>query len=170
MRKVSIIAPGEAEVVRSIFRQYADGIRLAEIADGLNRIGIPAPYDAKKRSYAVAKPLRYTKPAGRGWGHTTVGAILANERYLRRFTRNVREWYRHPETGRRGPRPRRVCPPRSGCGPSGTTSQARSLPRPTRPGRRSLAGSRRSCSRRGRRSRARSTTSPPPENTDGRPW
>ncbi|MFO0583563.1 MAG: recombinase family protein [Anaeromyxobacter sp.] len=89
-RKVPRIEPAEATVVRRIFERYADGISMKQVAAELNAEHVRAPYDGD-----------YTKPAGRGWGHTTVRAMLRNERYVGRFVWNRRKWARSARTGKR---------------------------------------------------------------------
>jgi len=108
-RKVPIINEAEAAIVRRVFREYLDGKGLSAIAAGLNADGIRAPYDR-------GTGLKYSKRAGRGWGQTTVRAMLRNERYIGRFVWNKRKFERR-ENGVRLPseRPRSewvtaVCP------------------------------------------------------------
>lgn len=48
----------------------------------------------------------YSKPAGRGWGHSTVRAMLRNERYIGRVSWNKRKWLRAGTQKRRLPRDR----------------------------------------------------------------
>lgn len=84
-RKVFVIDPAEAEVVRRIFRLYVDGEGLKDIAAQLNREHIPAPYDGHG-----------VKVRGHGWSHTTVRAMLRNERYLGKFVWNRRKFVRAP--------------------------------------------------------------------------
>lgn len=91
--KVPIINEEQAAVVVRIFTEYAGGAGLRTIADGLNRDAIPAPYDSPK--------LGYGHKAGKGWGHTSVNAILRNERYRGRFTWNVRAWIKDLDTERK---------------------------------------------------------------------
>ncbi len=95
-RAVLVIDLAEAAIVRRVFEAYAAGAGLREIAAGLNRDGVPAPYDGRG----------YTKPAGKGWGHSTVRAMLRNERYIGRVTWNRRKWNRGGERKRRLPRAR----------------------------------------------------------------
>jgi hypothetical protein len=89
-RKVPRVEPIEAAVVRRVFEQYAGRASMKQIAEQLNADGVRAPYDGD-----------YVKAAGRGWGHTTVRAMLRNERYVGRFVWNRRKWVRSPRTGRR---------------------------------------------------------------------
>lgn len=98
-RSVIRINPEEAEIVRRIFRLFAEGRGLGSIADALNREGVPAPYDRTK----------VPKARGRGWGQSTVRAMLLNERYSGRFIWNKRKHVRVP--GRR--HRRAVARPRS---------------------------------------------------------
>ena len=56
----------EAEVVRWIFEQYAEGKSLGKIADGLARQGIPSP---------TGKPK---------WNREAIDRLLANEKYTGR--------------------------------------------------------------------------------------
>ncbi|HEX9402585.1 MAG TPA: recombinase family protein [Anaeromyxobacter sp.] len=89
-RKVLRVEPPEAAIVRRVFEQYAHGASTKPIAEQLNTEGIRAPYDGD-----------YTKAAGRGWGHTTIRAMLRNERYVGRFVWNRRKWVRSARTGNR---------------------------------------------------------------------
>jgi site-specific DNA recombinase len=90
VRKVYCIEKSEVRIVRRVFEAYANGKTLGAIAASLNADGIPAPYD---RDYA--------KRAGKGWGPSTIRAMLRKERYIGRFGWNRRQWIRHPTTGRR---------------------------------------------------------------------
>lgn len=90
-RAIVLIDEPEAATVRWVFAQVADGASPRELAEDLNRRSVPAPYDGKA----------YTKITGPGWGHSTVRAMLRNERYLGKFTWNKRKWSRHgPERSR----------------------------------------------------------------------
>lgn len=84
-RKRPVIDEKEAEVVRRIFRLFAEGMAFRKIAHLLNDEGIPAPHDGGKGH-----------KIGQGWGHTTVRAMLENERYLGRFVWNQSKWVRVP--------------------------------------------------------------------------
>jgi DNA invertase Pin-like site-specific DNA recombinase len=79
----------EAEVIRRIFRDYANGISPLTIAIRLNAEGIPGPY-------------------GKLWGNTTVRGhikrgtgILNNELYVGRLIWNRQRYLKDPRTGRR---------------------------------------------------------------------
>ena len=61
-----VINEKEAEVVRWIFEQYAEGKSLGKIADGLARQGIPSP---------TGKPK---------WNREAIDRLLANEKYTGR--------------------------------------------------------------------------------------
>ena len=54
-----------------MFRQFADRTALKKIASMLNEEGIPAPNDGGRGN-----------KRGHGWGHTTIRAMLSNERYI----------------------------------------------------------------------------------------
>lgn len=84
-RKVPVIDPGEAEVVRRIFNEYAAGRGYANIARGLNDSGIAAPYDGLMK-----------KKWGNGWAPSSIRALLLNERYIGLFVWNKREHFRVP--------------------------------------------------------------------------
>jgi site-specific DNA recombinase len=88
VRKVYCVERSEARIVRRVFDAYANGKTLGAIAASLNHDQIPAPYDRD-----------YTKRAGKGWGPSTIRAMLRNERYIGRFGWNRRQWIRHPTTG-----------------------------------------------------------------------
>lgn len=90
VRAVPVVDEEQAKVVRQVFAWRDEGAGLKEIASRLNAAGTPAPYDGS----------RYRKSAGRGWGHTTVKAMLQNDRYLGLLKWNQREWYRSA-TGKR---------------------------------------------------------------------
>lgn len=84
-RKRAVIHPDEAALVRRVFRLFADGTALKKIASILNEDGIAAPYDGGRGN-----------KDGRGWGHTTIRAMLRNERYLGRCIWNQSKWVRVP--------------------------------------------------------------------------
>ncbi len=99
VRRVPVIDQREAEVVRRIFEECAAGATTRQVADGLNRDRIAAPYDPRPRS-GDRGTLAYQKSAGRGWGCGTIRSILRNERYIGTFTWNRRRWVLDPETRR----------------------------------------------------------------------
>lgn len=72
--------------MRRSFRDYLSGVGLGAIASTLNAEAIPTPYDRSG----------YGKRAGKGWGQSTVRAIVSNERYVGRFVWNKRKWNRVP--------------------------------------------------------------------------
>lgn len=86
IRKI-VVEEKEAEVVRRIFREAAEGKTFVSIARGLNFDGIPAPeYHFTRRS----KRKRENRPAGKGelkdwidqgWTARNVSGILQLERY-----------------------------------------------------------------------------------------
>ena len=82
-RKRPVIHPEAKEVVLRVFRLFADGEGLKAIASRLNQDGISAPNDGGRGN-----------KGGRGWGHTTIRAMLLNERYLGRFVWNQSKWLR----------------------------------------------------------------------------
>lgn len=84
-RAVPVVNEQEAEVVRRIFRLYAEGNGHKKIAALLNSEGLPAPYDRD-----------YSKRGGKGWGHSTVRSMLLNVRYVGEWTWNKRQWVRVP--------------------------------------------------------------------------
>lgn len=84
-RKRLVIDEVEASIVRRIFRLFIEGLSLKAIAHTLNSEGIRAPHDGGKGN-----------KQGRGWPHTTIRAILTNERYLGRFSWNTSKWIRVP--------------------------------------------------------------------------
>jgi site-specific DNA recombinase len=83
------IKPEEAEIVRRIFKEYADGMAPRQIAVRLNREGVPSP-------------------RGGRWNASTVdgnrlrrNGILNNELYAGRITYNRQRFVKDPETGKR---------------------------------------------------------------------
>lgn len=82
-RKRCITDPAEAAVVRRVFRLFAEGMALKPIASRLNEEGIPGPNDGGRGN-----------KNGRGWGHTTIRAMLRNERYLGQSVWNQSKWVR----------------------------------------------------------------------------
>lgn len=84
-RKRVVIDETEAATVLRVFRLFADGTSLKKIASMLNEEGLAAPNDGGRGN-----------KNGHGWGHTTIRAMLCNERYLGRFTWNQSKWVRVP--------------------------------------------------------------------------
>jgi site-specific DNA recombinase len=89
-RTVPVIDESEAQIIRQIFQEYARGEGLGAITARLNDAGVRAPYDGI-----------YSKPGGKGWGQSTVRAILRNERYIGRWTWNKRKYIRPPNSRHR---------------------------------------------------------------------
>jgi site-specific DNA recombinase len=87
----------EADVVRRIFQDYADGRSMRTIAHALNAKGVPFPAKHTKRG-----------PTRRGWAISTIQVILRNEKYAGIWTWNRTRFEKDPDTGRRRPvaRPR----------------------------------------------------------------
>jgi len=82
----------EAEIVRRIFREYADGRSLKTIAHQLNVAGAPFPAKDTKRG-----------PARRGWAVSTIYTILLNEKYVGQWIWNKTRFLKDPDSGRRRP-------------------------------------------------------------------
>ncbi len=83
------IDPHEAEIVRWIFQQYADGLSPRDIAKALNDRREPGPRGAAWRDTAIR-------------GHVSRGTgILNNESYVGRAIWNRRQYRKNPETERR---------------------------------------------------------------------
>jgi len=69
------INPKEAEIVRLVFKWFAEGMAIRGIQRELNRLAVPTPAD----SYPYNT---YHKQRGQGeWGRSTIYAILQNESY-----------------------------------------------------------------------------------------
>ena len=83
----------QADVVRRVFRMYADGESLASIAKQLNAEGVEAPQTPKKRVV-------------RGWFPSAIREMLRNERYRGVSVWNRTKKERNPETGRKTSRQR----------------------------------------------------------------
>ena len=79
----------KAEIVRRIYQLYADGMSPRDIAQLLNREGIPGPRGRKWRDTAIRGHV------GRGTG------ILNNESYIGRMVWNRRQYRKNPQTERR---------------------------------------------------------------------
>lgn len=101
-RKLMVVNPDEAATVLRVFRSFAEGISLKRIASALNEEGLVAPNDGGPRG-------RRGNKNGHGWGHTTLRAMIQNERYIGCFNWNQSKWVRVP--GRKSRR--RVVRPRS---------------------------------------------------------
>ncbi len=84
-RKRFVLDPVDAAVVRRVFQLFVEGVSLKNLASMLNEEGIAAPNDGGRGN-----------KRGRGWGHTTIRAMLSNERYLGRVTWNQSKWLRVP--------------------------------------------------------------------------
>ena len=91
-----VIHPGEAEVIRRVFRLYADGKSPRQIVAMLNEEGVPPPGARwRNRTSALSRTWGYTAIAGsrkRGLG------ILNNEKYIGRSTWNRSTWPIDPDT------------------------------------------------------------------------
>ena len=92
----------EANIVRRVYKAYAEGRGLAVIAAALNRDGIPSPRQSKGHR------TRHDG-VGAGWDLSAVRVILGNDRYRGRLIWNRSRWVRVPGTRRR----RRVLRPES---------------------------------------------------------
>jgi DNA invertase Pin-like site-specific DNA recombinase len=80
-----VIHEEEAALVRRVFDLFLSGWSLKRIASQLNHEAVPAPHDAGRGN-----------KIGHGWGHSTVRAMLKNERYTGRWTWNQSKWVRVP--------------------------------------------------------------------------
>ena len=83
----------EAQVVRRIFRMYAEGTGYARIAKQLNAEDVPSPQPPRTR------PIR-------AWAPSSIRQMLRNERYRGIHVWNRTQKVRNPETGRKTSRPR----------------------------------------------------------------
>ena len=85
-RKTWAIDEAEVEVVRRIYRMFDEGSHgYRAIADLLNREQVPAPRNNGRGG-----------KHGGGWGHSTIRAILTNEKYIGRWRWNATKWIRVP--------------------------------------------------------------------------
>ncbi|NEJ31717.1 recombinase family protein [Rhizobium leguminosarum] len=83
------VNPAEAETVRRIFKMYADGISPRDIAQILNKEGLPGPRGKAWRDTAIR-------------GHKSIGTgLLNNESYIGRIVWNKRQYRKNPNTERR---------------------------------------------------------------------
>lgn len=80
-RRILVVDEAEAAIVRRIFELYIGGAAYKSIADTLNREGVRAPHDNGRGH-----------KNNRGWGHSTIRAVLRNERYIGRWTWNTSQW------------------------------------------------------------------------------
>jgi DNA invertase Pin-like site-specific DNA recombinase len=79
-----VIDPDEVKIVVRIFHLFAeDGLGLHRIAIRLNAEGVPSPRAGSKHRHG-------------GWSHTTIRAILRNERYVGHFVWNKTQWKKVP--------------------------------------------------------------------------
>jgi len=102
-----VIHEPEAEVIRRVFRLYADGLSSREIAALLNAEGVPPPGARWRNRTGLRK---------RTWSHGAIFGnppkglgLLNNEKYVGRLVRNRSTWPRDPE--RDGKQVRRELPP-----------------------------------------------------------
>jgi site-specific DNA recombinase len=84
-RKVPQIDLDEAAIVLRIFHESAAGASTQTIASRLNDDGIAAPHDGGRGN-----------KGNRGWGHTTIRAMLRNDRYIGVSRWNQCRWMRVP--------------------------------------------------------------------------
>ena len=87
-----VVFEPEAEIVRRIFRLYADSLSMKALAAQLNAQGLPFPGKATRHG-----PMR------RGWAVSTIHTILANEKYFGRWVWNKTTFVKDPVTGKRTP-------------------------------------------------------------------
>jgi site-specific DNA recombinase len=93
-RKLPVINEDQAAVVRRVFALYRDGSGFRQIAAELNRMGVQAPYDGRRK----------LKTVGEGWPPSTVRSMLCNERYIGVFRWNRRQFIRTGARKNRVPR------------------------------------------------------------------
>ena len=85
-RKLWAIDEAEAAIVRRIYDMFDCGSHgYRAIADALNREGIAPPRNNGRGN-----------KFGGGWGHSTIRAILTNEKYIGRWRWNATKWVRVP--------------------------------------------------------------------------
>jgi hypothetical protein len=65
--------PATAPVVQRIFAEYLAGSTLRDIANQLNRDGVPCP--------SAHRPEQYPHRPGDGWQISTLSTIISNQRY-----------------------------------------------------------------------------------------
>lgn len=83
----------QAAIVRRIFSEYAAGGSLTGVAKSLNRDGIPSPRAG-------------TRHKNKGWGPSTIRAMIRNEKYAGTWRYKQRQWVKVPGTNKRTPRDR----------------------------------------------------------------
>ncbi len=84
------VEPERAEIVRWIYKRYAEGWSCQRIAADLNRREVPGPGRRRDRPSTWSVAALYGTPsAGSG--------ILNNELYVGRYVWNRREWIRDPD-------------------------------------------------------------------------
>jgi site-specific DNA recombinase len=86
------IHPERAEIVREIFKRFADGDSLREIANDLNARGVAPPGASWKRSEINTN---------RVWRISAIQAMLGNEIYVGRYIWNRSRWELNPDTEKR---------------------------------------------------------------------
>ncbi|WP_366942786.1 recombinase family protein [uncultured Paracoccus sp.] len=84
-----VIQPAEAEVIRRIFREYANGISPQKIAASLNSEGVPAPRARAGSGHWKQNTINGNRDRGTG--------ILNNDLYI-----GQRVWNRRPGNASRG--------------------------------------------------------------------
>jgi site-specific DNA recombinase len=85
-----VVFEPEAELVRRIFREYADGLSMKALVVRLNAEGVPFPAKVTRQG-----------PTRRGRAVSTIHTILMNEKYLGRWAWNKAKFIMDPETGKR---------------------------------------------------------------------
>ncbi|MDD3221001.1 MAG: recombinase family protein [Lachnospiraceae bacterium] len=75
-----VIDQAVAPIVQSIFRMKMDGFSPTQIAEKLNRDGVPSPYEYKRLSGSKFK-TGFKQQVVSSWGAVTIYRILKNEMY-----------------------------------------------------------------------------------------
>ncbi|WP_299365662.1 recombinase family protein, partial [uncultured Paracoccus sp.] len=88
-----VIQPAEAEVIRRIFRDYANGISPQKIAASLNSEGVPAPRARAGSGHWKQNTINGNRDRGTG--------ILNNDLYIGQRVWNRLEYRKEPATGKR---------------------------------------------------------------------
>jgi DNA invertase Pin-like site-specific DNA recombinase len=78
VRKLQVIEPESAKLVRRIFEMYADGMGYRQVALSLNEEGIAAPRDGHT-----------TVKSANGWTHSTIRFMLHNPVYRGQLVRTI---------------------------------------------------------------------------------